>query len=130
VPGVPSSHPFVERLIGTIRREFLDQVLFWNAHDLERKLTESQTYYQAARRHASLEGHTPSTFADGQTEAPADLNHECWALVVAVRCSSRAPRERKSRPTVEMAVSDDALPTQPHDPSRYPGEGRRMIDGF
>jgi putative transposase len=30
VPNVPMSHPFVERLIGTMRREFLDQVLFWN----------------------------------------------------------------------------------------------------
>ena len=29
VPGVPLSHPFVERLIGTIRRECLDQTLFW-----------------------------------------------------------------------------------------------------
>ncbi len=28
VPYVPLSHPFVERLIGTIRREYLDQVPF------------------------------------------------------------------------------------------------------
>ena len=34
VPYTPLSHPFVERLIGTIRREYLDQVLFWNAGDL------------------------------------------------------------------------------------------------
>ena len=51
VPYVPLSHPFVERLIGTIRREFLDQVLFWNARDLERKLADFQTYYNAARSH-------------------------------------------------------------------------------
>ncbi len=38
VPYVPLSHPFVERLIGTIRREYLDQVPFWSALDLERKL--------------------------------------------------------------------------------------------
>ena len=44
VPHVPVSHPFVERLIGTIRREFLDQVLFWNTRDLERKLAEFQAY--------------------------------------------------------------------------------------
>ena len=34
VPYAPVSHPFVERLIGTIRREYLDHVLFWNAVDL------------------------------------------------------------------------------------------------
>src|SRR5207249_741867 len=35
VPYVPWSHPFVERLIGTIRRECLDRLLFWTAADLE-----------------------------------------------------------------------------------------------
>jgi len=38
VPYAPVSHPFVERLIGTIRREYLDRVFFWNAVDLARKL--------------------------------------------------------------------------------------------
>ena len=28
VPYVPLSHPFVERLIGTLRREYLDRILF------------------------------------------------------------------------------------------------------
>src|SRR5262245_22754686 len=31
VPLVPLSHPFVERVVGTKRREFLDHVLFWQA---------------------------------------------------------------------------------------------------
>jgi putative transposase len=78
VPHVPLSHPFVERLIGTTRREFLDHVPFWNARDLERKLAEFQAYYDAARGHASLEGHTPLTFANGHTVAPADLSHVRW----------------------------------------------------
>jgi transposase InsO family protein len=78
VPYVPCSHPFVERLIGTIRREFLDHVPFWNAHDLERKLAEFQAYYNAARSHASLEGYTPLTFADRHAVAPADLSHVRW----------------------------------------------------
>ena len=31
IPYTPVSHPLVERLIGTIRREFLDHVLIWRA---------------------------------------------------------------------------------------------------
>ncbi len=30
VPGHPTSHPFVERVIGTCRKEVLDRTLFWN----------------------------------------------------------------------------------------------------
>ena len=44
VPYVPLSHPFIERVIGTIRREFLDHVFFWNANDLERKLGGFRQY--------------------------------------------------------------------------------------
>src|SRR5437764_920264 len=40
VPYVPVSHPFVERLIGTIRREYLDRTLFWTVADLEGKLAD------------------------------------------------------------------------------------------
>ena len=60
VPYTPLSHPFVERLIGTIRREYLDQKIFWNASDLERKLEEFRQYYNAHRAHTSLKGDAPS----------------------------------------------------------------------
>src|SRR5215813_11010294 len=33
VPYVPLSHPFIERLLGTVRRECLDWSLFWTATD-------------------------------------------------------------------------------------------------
>lgn len=32
IPGVPTSHPFVKRVIGTIRREYLDHMIFFNEH--------------------------------------------------------------------------------------------------
>lgn len=38
IPHVPLSHPFTERLVGTIRREYLDQILFWTKCDLEENL--------------------------------------------------------------------------------------------
>jgi putative transposase len=78
MPHVPVSHPFVERLIGTVRRECLDQVLFWNGRDLERKLADFQVRNNAVRSPASLQGHTPLAFAGGHTMARADLNKVRW----------------------------------------------------
>lgn len=59
VPYVPPSHPFVERLIGTVRREYLDRTLFWKIVDLENKLLEFRDYFNGYRVHHSLEGQTP-----------------------------------------------------------------------
>ena len=59
VPYVPLSHPFVERLIGTIRRECLDLTLFWTRQDLESKLRDFQDYYNHHRTHSALAGCTP-----------------------------------------------------------------------
>jgi len=78
VPYVPLSHPFVERLIGTIRREYLDRVFFWNALDLARKLGEFRDYYNAHRVHRSLDGTTPAQRASASSPAPASLNHHAW----------------------------------------------------
>src|SRR5262245_20090218 len=59
LPGVPLSHPFVERLIGTIRRECLDRTLFWTATDLEQKLQDFQHYFNKHRAHDGLGGRLP-----------------------------------------------------------------------
>jgi putative transposase len=61
IPYVPLSHPFVERLIGTLRREYLDHLLFWTASDLEEKLLDFRTYFNNHRTHTSREGRTPDT---------------------------------------------------------------------
>jgi hypothetical protein len=77
VAYAPVSHPFVERLIGTIRREFLDLVLFWIVLDLEQKLAEFQRYFNDARVHASL-GATPKDVEGGSTRTPARLDDFRW----------------------------------------------------
>ena len=77
VPDVPLSHPFVERLIGTIRRECLDRTLFWTSADLENKLLDFRTYFNLHRTHTSREGRTP----DQDPKRPrllADLNCYRW----------------------------------------------------
>jgi putative transposase len=75
VPYVPLSHPFVERLIGTIRREYLDQTLFWTAADLEAKLRAFQRYFNSHRPHAGLKGQLPEP-AEGQ--APLNFASYRW----------------------------------------------------
>jgi transposase InsO family protein len=54
IPSIPLSHPFVERAIGTVRREFLDQILIWNETDLSRKLEQYQRFYNEIRGHLAL----------------------------------------------------------------------------
>jgi hypothetical protein len=79
--GVENVNAQVDELIatGVLRRSGSRLwVSNWNAGDLERKLTEFQTYYNTARSHASLAGHTPLTFPSGYPSAPADLNRVRW----------------------------------------------------
>ena len=78
IPYVPVSHPFVERLIGTIRREYLNHMFFWNAVDLARKLEDFRNYYNAHRVHRSLEGTTPAQRAGASSPLLADFNRYRW----------------------------------------------------
>ena len=109
----PRSHPFVERLIGTTRREFLDHVLFGNARDLERKLADFQAYYNEVRSHASLKGHTPSTFAGGQMVARAELNNVRWVSPSWLLRSSATDAACLRRPSV--VVVEPAQHREGHD---------------
>ena len=78
VPYVPLSHPFIERLIGTIRHEHLDHALFWDASDLQRKLKEFRHYYNSHRVHTSLGNNTPLEISGETIIRRADLNQFRW----------------------------------------------------
>jgi transposase InsO family protein len=77
VPYAPLSHPFVERLIGTIRRECLDRTLFWTTGDLEMKLSDFQRYYNGYRAHTGLNGRPPAATSD-EGGARAGLRSYRW----------------------------------------------------
>src|SRR5262245_61685047 len=77
VPYVQLSHPFIERLTGTIRRECLDRTLFWTARDLEAKLLDFQRYFNEHRTHSGLNGRTPETNTDGHP-LPARFGSHQW----------------------------------------------------
>ena len=54
-PRSPWQNPFVERLIGSLRRECLDHVIVWNERSLRRQLQQYLAYYHEWRTHLSLD---------------------------------------------------------------------------
>jgi len=60
-PRSPWQTPYVERWIGSIRRECLDHVIVLNQAHLRRVLNSYLTYYHRSRSHLSLEKDTPES---------------------------------------------------------------------
>jgi transposase InsO family protein len=58
-PRSPWQNPYVERLIGSIRRECLDRVVILSERHLTRILTSSLAYYHTWRTHLALEMDSP-----------------------------------------------------------------------
>lgn len=60
-PRSPWQNPYVERLIGSIRRECLDHVIVLNEHHLRRILKSYFGYYHRTRTHLSVDKDAPDT---------------------------------------------------------------------
>jgi transposase InsO family protein len=78
VPFTPILHPFVERLIGTVRREYLDHVPFWNSIDLQRKLDDFTDYYNQHRTHSALSGQSPAKYGPSVSQKSVDARRYGW----------------------------------------------------
>ncbi|OGT42069.1 MAG: hypothetical protein A3F13_01980 [Gammaproteobacteria bacterium RIFCSPHIGHO2_12_FULL_40_19] len=78
LPYIPMSHPFIERLIRSIRNELLDQTLFWHADDLQKKLDDYQRYYNANRSHRSLAAKTPLQVSNKTDSKPILFGKYRW----------------------------------------------------
>jgi len=62
-PRSPWQNPFVERLVGSIRRECLDHMIVLHEHHLRRRLTDYLSYYHHHRTHRSLDEDGPESRA-------------------------------------------------------------------
>jgi Integrase core domain len=58
-PRSPWQNPYVERLIGTLRRDCLDHIVIFGEQHLRRVLTSYSLYYNEARTHLGLGKDTP-----------------------------------------------------------------------
>ena len=68
-PDASGNVIYTRRIIGTTRRELLDQGLFFNELDLLRKLNSFKDYFNIQRSHSSLEQRTPKQIADEELQA-------------------------------------------------------------
>jgi hypothetical protein len=60
-PRSPWQNPYVERLIGSVRRECLDHIIVWNQRSLRRTLQSYFSYYQRSRTHLTLAKNAPES---------------------------------------------------------------------
>ena len=70
-PRSPWQNPYVERIIGSIRRECLDHVIVLNERHLRRILREYLSYYHTCRTHLSLNKDPP----ESRAIEPADMGN-------------------------------------------------------
>ena len=75
------SHPFIERLIGSCRREFTDHILFWSESDLVAKLLVFQEYFNPYSVHYSHAGKTPVEMDGKRHLATLDVKNFKWKSV-------------------------------------------------
>ena len=68
-PRSPWQNPYVERLIGSIRRECLDHVIVLNERHVRRLLKDYVGYYHSARNHLSLNKDPPTPRATEPRDA-------------------------------------------------------------
>ncbi|MBI5490297.1 MAG: transposase [Deltaproteobacteria bacterium] len=81
-PRSPWQNPFVERLIGSIRREALDSVIVVDERHLQRGLHEYLAYYHAARCHLARRKDAPNPASTPETTTIASANAPIaqWAV--------------------------------------------------
>jgi transposase InsO family protein len=58
-PGSPWQNAYVERLIGTVRRECLDRILVFGEAHLRQILSTYAAYYNEVRTHLALDKDAP-----------------------------------------------------------------------
>ena len=59
-PGAPWQNAYVERFIGSVRRECLNHVIVLSVSGLRRLLNEYVAYYTASRTHLAVEKDAPA----------------------------------------------------------------------
>jgi hypothetical protein len=93
-PRSPWQNPFVERLIGTLRRECLDHVIVWNEGSLRLTLKLFLAYYHEWRPHLSLDKMRRSH--GRYNRQPAARSSKCRMSAGSITITNAAPPDHRS----------------------------------
>ena len=85
-PRSPWQNPYAERMIGTLRRALLDQVIILNEAHLCRPVTSYLAYYHTVRPHLSLDRNAPTP---RPMQVPSEGNVVCMPCVGGLHHSYR-----------------------------------------
>jgi transposase InsO family protein len=89
-PRSPWQRAYIERLIGTIRRECLDHIIVFNEGSLRFQMQNFCDYYHRSRTHLGLQKDTPETRAQSNHRKLA-ASSPFQKLVVCIIATNVAP---------------------------------------
>jgi len=96
-PRVPQQRAYIERVIGSIRRECLDHLIVFDQASLLRHLKSFLNYYHETRTHLALEKDTPEHRA---VQVPASGTSSSdtagWRLASSIRATSSVTRASRA----------------------------------
>jgi putative transposase len=104
-PRSPWQSPYVERVIGLIRRDCLDHVIVWNERHLRLILASYLTYYHHSRCHLSLDKDTPH----GRSVQAVDSGN----IVAFPQVAASITATSGARPEPALAYPADSVEVKP-----------------
>jgi transposase InsO family protein len=116
-PGSPWQNGCAERLIGTLRRECLDQVVIFSEMHLRRVLSAYAAYYNQARTHLALQKDAPAEHPAYFLGARGQHHGKRDAAIGAKRAclegsASFAVDDQAGRGDYFLELPDDLVPTR------------------
>jgi hypothetical protein len=107
-PRAPWQNPFVERVIGSLRRECLDHLIVWNERSLRRDIEQYLPYYHDWRTHLSLDKDAPVPRAAQRPTGscrPAARSCRSRTSAAYIITTNVLPPDRRSRRRRPLATS-------------------------
>ena len=95
-PRSPWQRAYIERLIGSIRRECLDHFIVFNERTLKRHLSAYVAYYHTTRTHLALQKDCPETRPLRAVDVGPDreVTYSLVACIIAISVGSPANLNR------------------------------------